>query len=227
MDDRKLPRIVDYSRSFFPIILIVFLLRSFVIEPFRIPSGSMLPNLHIGDFILVNKYTYGLRMPVTHEKLMSVGEPDRGDVMVFRYPVEPRLNFIKRVVALPGDELSYVNKRLSINGVEVTTKAADKFYPDNNTNHDYPLDQFLESIGGEGHLIVTDGNRGSRDLERVIVPEGHYFVLGDNRDHSNDSRYWRFVPEDHIVGKAFMIWFSWKGAEDGWVDWSRIGDHID
>ncbi len=227
MEPSKLPRIVEYSRSFFPIILIVFLLRSFVIEPFRIPSGSMLPNLHIGDFILVNKYTYGLRMPLVHEKFMELGNPERGDVMVFRYPIEPKLNFIKRVVALPGDELSYVNKRLSINGVDVTTAGAGKFVPDKNTNHRYPLDQFLEAIGDQDHLIVTDGNRGSRDLERVIVPEGHYFVLGDNRDHSNDSRYWRFVPEDHIVGKAFMIWFSWKGSEDGWVDWSRIGNAVD
>ena len=227
MDAPRLPRIVDYSRSFFPIILIVFLLRSFVIEPFRIPSGSMLPNLHIGDFILVNKYTYGLRIPVTHKKFVDFGSPNRGDVMVFRYPVEPSLNFIKRVVALPGDELSYVNKRLSINGVEVTTIATEEFYPDKNTNHAYPLDQFLETIGDEKHLVVTDGNRGSRDLERVVVPPGHYFVLGDNRDHSNDSRYWRFVPEDHIVGKAFMIWFSWKGSEDGWIDWDRIGNRID
>ncbi len=227
MDAPRLPRIVDYSRSFFPIILIVFLLRSFVMEPFRIPSGSMLPNLHVGDFILVNKYTYGLRVPVTHKKFKSLGSPDRGDVMVFRYPVDPNLNFIKRVVALPGDELSYVNKRLSINGVEVTTSSEDRFYPDKNTSHDYPLDQFLETIDTEKHLIVIDANRGSRDLERVIVPEGHYFVMGDNRDHSNDSRYWRFVPEDHIVGKAFMIWFSWKGSENGWIDWSRIGNPID
>ncbi len=224
---RKLPRIVDYSRSFFPIILIVFLLRSFVIEPFRIPSGSMLPNLHIGDFILVNKYVYGLRLPILHDKFVDFGSPERGDVMVFRYPIDPALNFIKRVVALPGDELSYVNKRLSINGVEVTTVATDPFLPDKNTNHSYPLDQYLEKIGNQDHLIVLDDNRGSRDLDRVIVPEGHYFVLGDNRDHSNDSRYWRFVPENHIVGKAFMIWFSWKGAKDGWVDWGRIGNNID
>ncbi|MCY4218666.1 MAG: signal peptidase I [Gammaproteobacteria bacterium] len=227
LESPKLPRIVDYSRSFFPIILIVFLLRSFVVEPFRIPSGSMLPNLHIGDFILVNKYVYGLRLPVIHNKIANFGSPDRGDVMVFRYPVDPKLNFIKRVVALPGDELSYVNKRLSINGVEVTTKTADQYFPDKNTNHSYPLDQFVEMIGSQDHRIITDNNRGSRDLERVIVPEGHFFVLGDNRDHSNDSRYWRFVPENHIVGKAFMIWFSWKGSEDGWVDWSRIGSSIE
>lgn len=227
MNPPRLPRIVDYARSFFPIILIVFLLRSFVVEPFRIPSGSMLPNLHIGDFILVNKYTYGLRLPVTHKKIADFGTPERGDVMVFRYPVEPKLNFIKRVVALPGDELSYIDKRLAINGVNVATEEADRYFPAKNTNHNYPLDQFMETIGEQSHLIVTDSNRGSRNLDRVIVPEGHFFVLGDNRDHSNDSRYWRFVPEDHIVGKAFMIWFSWKGFRDGWVDWSRIGDSVD
>ena len=223
----KVPRIVEYSRSFFPIILIVFILRSFVVEPFRIPSGSMLPNLHIGDFILVNKYTYGIRLPLSHAKVAGAGSPKRGDVMVFRYPVDPKLNFIKRVIGLPGDELSYIDKRLAINGVVVSMDADGMFDPQENTGHTYPLDQFVETVGDEHHRIVTDRFRNPRNLERVIVPEGHYFVMGDNRDHSNDSRYWRFVPEDHIVGRAFVIWFNWKGVDNGWIEWNRIGNAIE
>ena len=224
---RKQPILLEYARALFPVILIVFVLRSFIVEPFRIPSGSMLPSLYIGDFILVNKFTYGIRIPVINRKLLPVSSPDRGDVMVFRYPVNPKLNFIKRVVGLPGDTLSYTDKVLSINGVEVSAEEAGQFVFKQRKLSGKSADQFTEHIDQASHQILIDPSRRSRDLEKVTVPEGHYFVMGDNRDHSNDSRYWRFVPESHIVGKAFFIWFSWKSTSGGGVEWSRIGNMID
>lgn len=223
----KQPLLVEYARAFFPVILIVFVLRSFVVEPFRIPSGSMLPSLYIGDFILVNKFAYGVRLPILHNMILPVGSPERGDVMVFRYPVDPKLNFIKRVVGLPGDVLSYQNKQLSINDVPVSVKEDGEFILDQSKIRGRTVDRFIETIGPESHQIVIDRESGSRELTDVRVPEGHYFVMGDNRDHSNDSRYWRFVPESHVVGKAFYIWFSWKSNSGGGVEWSRIGNRID
>lgn len=223
----KQPLLVEYARAFFPVILIVFVLRSFIVEPFRIPSGSMLPSLYIGDFILVNKFSYGIRLPILHHMVFPVGDPKRGDVMVFRYPVDPKLNFIKRVVGLPGDVLSYRDKQLSINGVPVSAVENGEFILNQSGTRSRPVDQYTETIGAESHQIVVDQERSSRDLDEVRVPAGHYFVMGDNRDHSNDSRYWRFVPESHVVGKAFYIWFSWKSAAGGGVEWSRIGNRID
>ncbi len=225
--ETKQPILVEYARALFPVILIVFVLRSFIVEPFRIPSGSMLPTLYIGDFILVNKFQYGIRIPVVNKKIFPLGSPDRGDVMVFRYPVNPKLNFIKRVVGLPGDVLSYKDKKLSINGVEVSVEPDGEFAFNQQKMSGQIADQYRETIASESHTILIDKNRRSRDLESVTVPEGHYFVMGDNRDHSNDSRYWRFVPESHIVGRAFFIWFSWKSTTGGGVEWSRIGDFID
>ena len=225
--ENKQPILVEYARALFPVILIVFVLRSFIVEPFRIPSGSMLPTLYIGDFILVNKFQYGIRIPVINKKIIPLGTPDRGDVMVFRYPVNPKLNFIKRVVGLPGDVLSYKNKKLSINGVAVSVKSDGDFAFKQQKMNGQIADQYRESIAGESHTILIDKSRNSRNLESVTVPEGHYFVMGDNRDHSNDSRYWRFVPESHVVGRAFFIWFSWKSTTGGGVEWSRIGDFID
>ena len=147
--------------------------------------------------------------------------------MVFRYPVDPKLNFIKRVVGLPGDTLSYVNKTLKVNGVEVSTEADGEFVFNQKKLNGRKAEQFVETIGDQSHKILIDSKRRSRNLEKVVVPEGHYFVMGDNRDHSNDSRYWRFVPESHVVGKAFFIWFSWKSTTGGGVEWSRIGNMID
>jgi signal peptidase I len=220
------PVIVEYARALFPVILIVFVLRSFIVEPFRIPSGSMLPSLHIGDFILVNKFKYGIRLPVINRKILPMGSPDRGDVMVFKYPVNPELNFIKRVVGLPGDTLSYVDKQLSINGVPVQVEEDGEFEFKQAKLRGSSALQFTETIDESTHKILKDGSRKSRNLEQVIVPPGHYFVMGDNRDHSNDSRYWRFVPEANVVGKAFFIWFSWKSTSGGGVEWSRIGNII-
>jgi signal peptidase I len=224
----RMPLIVEYSKAFFPVILAVFLLRAFIVEPFRIPSGSMLPSLFIGDFILVSKSSYGIKLPVLKRQIAPIGSPERGDVMVFRFPKNPKTNFIKRVIGTPGDVVTYHNKRLSINGKPLPLEAFELV--------NWPTEEmrdrakvFLESIGEENHTIMID-NRGSSRSHQVTVPEGEYFVMGDNRDHSNDSRYWGFVPEEFIVGKAFFIWFSWDSGGDGVlgkINWSRIGSVIE
>ena len=219
------PLLVEYARALFPVVLVVFLLRSFVIEPFRIPSGSMLPSLHIGDFILVNKFSYGIRLPVINRKIISVGGPGRGDVMVFRYPKNPKLNFVKRVVGLPGDVIGYKDKKLFVNGEQVSRVADGAFHFGQLKLRGKSADRYLETIDDSAHAILIDRDRRGRDMQ-VTVPAGNYFVMGDNRDHSNDSRYWRFVPENNVVGRAFFIWFSWKGLSEGGVHWSRIGQII-
>ncbi len=226
----KNPWWVEYGASFFPVILIVFVLRSFLFEPFKIPSGSMIPTLEVGDFILVNKYTYGIRLPVINKKIIDNNLPQRGDVMVFRYPEDPSLDYIKRVVGLPGDQVAYQNKRLSINGQPVEIKKIDDY---RHPQKLYYSEQYLEKLGEVEHRILNDtdapafiadparfpfGDKCLYNQSGVVctVPAGHYFVLGDNRDNSRDSRFWGFVPEENIVGKAFFIWFNFS-------DPSRIG----
>ena len=217
---------VDYGRSLFPVIMIVFVLRSFIVEPFRIPSGSMLPTLHLGDFILVNKAAYGLRLPIVYKKFIPVGNPERGDVMVFRFPENPKINFIKRVVGLPGDHIRVVGRVLYINGEKIDQKLVD----DNHQTNDrgaYISNRYIEQLDEVTHdILVRRGGRGSKGFEGT-VPQGQYFVLGDNRDNSRDSRYWGFVPEQNLVGKAFFIWFAWDVVNGGGVNWSRIGGTID
>jgi signal peptidase I len=223
----KEPIAVEYARAFFPVILIVFLLRSFLVEPFRIPSGSMLPSLLIGDFILVNKFTYGIRLPVANVKVMDVAQPKRGDVMVFRFPGDPSVNYIKRVIGLPGDHIEYRNKKLFVNGKpeDQTDPRPVRLYGEG----DGEVSRVTEDLDGVNHdILLTDGPDTPFD---VVVPKGHYFVMGDNRDHSNDSRYWGFVPDKNLVGRAFLIWFSWdeqRPVEWFWqhVVWSRIGTTI-
>lgn len=224
--DAKDPILIEYSKAFFPVILIVFVLRSFVVEPFRIPSGSMLPSLHIGDFILVNKFVYGIRLPIIDEKIVSVSKPERGDVMVFRFPHDESINYIKRVVGLPGDQIEYKDKELIINGETVMQAPAGDEALKAIGNNKGSLNHFTEVLGEVNHSIFKDSNKPSTNM-RFSVPEGHYFVMGDNRDYSNDSRYWGFVPEDNIIGEAFFIWFSWESRNGGSVDWSRIGNSID
>lgn len=218
----KDPLIIEYSKAFFPVILIVFLLRSFVAEPFRIPSGSMLPTLNIGDFILVNKFSYGLRLPVVNAKVVQLSDPQRGDIMVFRFPHDDKMHFVKRVVGLPGDRIGYRDEVLYINGEAVEQVANGTYDFRNGFRRDVKVERLVEKLDGIEHDILIDRQRQSPNQE-VVVPEGHYFVMGDNRNYSNDSRFWGFVPDKNVVGEAFFIWFAWDAANGGGVNWSRIG----
>lgn len=228
MDERELilrePTVVEYAKSFFPVILAVLLLRSFLVEPFRIPSGSMMPTLLVGDFILVNKYAYGIRLPVLNRKVVDLGEPTRGDVMVFRFPKDPRVDYIKRVVGLPGDHIVYRNKTLTINGEKVAQIPGGTYIGEGSGLSMSGASVRREILGDVEHDILVVPRITGISVDR-IVPEGHYFVMGDNRDNSNDSRYWGFVPDQNLVGRAFMIWMNWDSAAGG-IAWDRIGDSI-
>ena len=221
---------LDWTAGLFPVIATVFFLRSFLFEPFKIPSGSMIPTLLVGDLILVNKFTYGVRLPVIHTKLTEGNAPQRGDVMVFRYPPQPNMDYIKRVVGVPGDEVAYLNKRLSVNGQPVPTTAVPDFFDEGAMRY---FKQYEEQLGAQPHRLLNNPEapafvQGASDfayrdhcrysVEGVVckVPSGHYFMMGDNRDNSLDSRYWGFVPDANIVGKAFFVWMNFG-------DLKRIG----
>ena len=221
---------LDWTAGLFPVIVVVFLLRSFLFEPFKIPSGSMIPTLRVGDLILVNKFHYGVRLPVINKKIIANNEPQRGDVMVFRYPPQPSLDYIKRVIGVPGDEVAYLNKRLTINGKPVEKATAPEFFDADVMRY---AKQYEEQLDGKTYSTLNDDERpafipGASDfphkdlcrysVEGVVckVPPGHYFMMGDNRDNSLDSRYWGFVPEANIVGKAFFVWMNFG-------DLGRIG----
>ena len=217
------PLLVDYARSFFPVFFIVLVLRSFLYEPFRIPSASMMPTLLIGDFILVNKFDYGIRLPVLDTKVIDIGKPRRGDVVVFRYPVDPSIPFIKRVIGVPGDHIVYKNKTLYINGVEVKETDDGTFYGAGASFVDHGLTQRLETLpNGVTHDILLYPFRSSMNVD-ITVPQGKYFVMGDNRDDSKDSRYWGFVPDENLIGHASLIWMNWD-IKNGGISWSRIGN---
>ncbi len=213
---------LDWTAGLFPVIIAVFFMRSFLFEPFKIPSGSMIPTLLVGDLILVNKFTYGLRLPVINTKITEGNKPQRGDVMVFRYPPKPSLDYIKRVVGVPGDTVAYLNKRLTINGKVQPTNTLPEFFDADAMRY---FKHFEETLGDKKHGLLNDDDRPafvpgadnfegregcSYTVEGVTckVPEGHYFMMGDNRDNSLDSRYWGFVPEKNIVGKAFFVWMN-------------------
>lgn len=219
--DAKEPLLIEYARSFFPVFLIVFLLRSFLFEPFRIPSGSLEPSLLTGDFILVNKFDYGIRLPIIGKKIISTGEPKRGDIMVFRWPADKSYDFIKRVIGLPGDTISYIDKELFING----QKISQENLPQNAAATAWDAIEKQEDIFGVKHDIYIIPNKESRNFYDIPVPEGMYFVMGDNRDASADSRYWGFVPDKNIVGKAVMVLLSWN-KESYRVRWSRSGQMV-
>ena len=220
----KDPVVVEYAKSFFPILLLVLLLRSFLFEPFRIPSGSMMPTLLEGDFIFVNKFAYGLRLPVLNSKIVEVGEPKRGDVVVFRLPSDPSVNYIKRVVGLPGDVIDYEqgSKQLTINGAPMPVELLGDYADD----PQYRLGR--ENLDGVEHsVLLMPGRLSLGGIYRV--PEGHYFVMGDNRDNSRDSRFEgvEFIPEERLVGKAVRIWMNWRNPSEGGPQWRRIGQGIE
>ncbi len=215
---------LDWTAGLFPVIIGVFILRSFLFEPFKIPSGSMIPTLLVGDLILVNKFHYGIRLPVLNTKLTQGTPPARGDVMVFRYPPKPSLDYIKRVVGVPGDEVAYLNKRLTINGKALETNALPEFFDEDAMRY---FKQFEEGLGDKKHRLLNDDARPAfvpgadefefksncrYSVEGVVckVPEGHYFMMGDNRDNSLDSRYWGFVPDKNVVGRAFFVWMNFS-----------------
>ena len=232
------PVVVEMAKSFFPVILVVFLLRSFLYEPFKIPSGSMVPTLLVGDFILVNKYTFGIRLPVINKKIIDINLPKNGDVMVFRYPENPSKDYIKRVVGIPGDTVEYKYKRLTVNGKVIPTEKSGIFTEVDEKMAMRQFDQFTEKLGDKPHSMMVDPREPVISLWRVRqfpykkncvyndegvtckVPDGHYFMMGDSRDNSDDGRYWGFVPEENIVGKAVLIWMNF-GA------FKRMGQSIE
>jgi len=217
----KEPLIVEYAHSFFPIVFIVLILRSFIAEPFRIPSGSMMPTLLVGDFILVNKFTYGIRLPVLFNKVIELNDPERGDIVVFRFPKDPTTDYIKRVVGLPGDRVAYYNKKLLINGKPAKQVSLGGYTGVGQGRDMTGANHIVENLGEVEHDILI--RQGTPSVEGVfVVPEGQYFVMGDNRDNSNDSRYWGTVPEENLVGKAFFIWMSWDWEDKG-IGFDRIG----
>ncbi|MYN42243.1 signal peptidase I [Duganella sp. FT109W] len=217
------PTWIEYSGSFFPVIALVFCLRSFLYEPFKIPSSSMVPTLLVGDLILVNKFTYGIRLPVLNKKIVQINDPQRGDVMVFKYPMDMSQDYIKRVIGVPGDKITYENKRLTVNGVEVKYTALDDYLEDEKLVYNK---QFEENLSGVSHRILNNAAAPTYNRDNVLpfphndactyryegftctVPAGNYFMMGDNRDNSADSRYWGFVPDKNIVGKAFFVWMN-------------------
>ena len=248
------PGTADYARSFFPVVVVVLALRAFVFEPFRIPSDSMMPTLLDGDFIIVNKYAYGLRLPVLNKKFVAIGEPGRGDVVVFRYPPNPQVNYIKRLVGLPGDHVQVRDDKLIVNGVPVATTDRGLFddgcyqglhlaEEQLGTHHHQimfcptPGDISVEPLPGcdrhqltRGYVCVEPQGPGlpdRNDFSEITVPPGHYFMIGDNRDNSADGRVWGFVPEENLVGKATRIWLNFDLQRTRWVKWNRIGMRIE
>jgi signal peptidase I len=246
------PSTVDYARSFFPVALIVLVLRSFIFEPFRIPSDSMMPTLLDGDFIIVNKFAYGLRLPVADRKFVSIGEPERGDVVVFRYPRDPSVNYIKRLVGLPGDHVEVESDRIVVNGKPVPFTVTSRYNDGCYVNMQLALEQLgahahqslvcpvplevtPEPLAGCSRKEVRGYLCGDRAVEATLgesrkfvadVPAGMYFMMGDNRDNSEDGRVWGFVPEDNLVGKATRIWFNWDLQRSGGPVWGRVGAAI-
>ena len=220
-DSNNEPAIVEFARFIFPVVLIVFILRGFIAEPFRIPSGSMLPTLEVGDFILVSKFNYGVRLPVINKKIIDLAIPEKGDVIVFRYPENPSIDYIKRVIGVPGDEIGYYNKILYING-----KMAEQ-----QPKGDYPVGFYNFKRSGEklptspelNHDILVSDLQAASDFV-LVVPDKSYFVMGDNRDNSRDSRVWGFVPDENLVGRAFFVWMSWEWGH--WPKWHRVGTVI-
>jgi signal peptidase I len=220
------PIAVDYAKSFFPVLLLVLAIRSFLFEPFRIPSESMMPTLLTGDFIFVNKFAYGLRLPVINTRIVEIGEPQRGDVIVFRLPADTSVNYVKRVVGLPGDVVKYDpgNKEITVNGERIPIERDGSYDGDPNITLGF------EQLGERRHRVLLMRNRSPSRGGTYEVPAGHYFVMGDNRDDSEDGRYLDevgYIPEENIVGRAARVWLSWRWPSQGGPRWNRIGEGIE
>lgn len=227
-EGQKEPMIVEYARSFFPVLLLVLVIRSFLVQPYRVPTSSLAPTVLPGDFIAVKQYAYGLRLPVLNTKILNIGEPQRGQIFLFRYPPNPSVTFVKRVIGIPGDHIEYRNKILYINGKEADQKLLEHtHYVDENGLY-YTENLLEEDLDGVKHKIFVQPAGGETQDIDVIVPPGHYFAMGDNRDNSGDSRTWGFVPEENLIGEAFWIFMSWDSNANGWdkVRWHRIGEKV-
>ncbi|KTD25864.1 MULTISPECIES: signal peptidase I [Legionella] len=219
--EQKPGKIIEYSRSFFPVFFLVLLLRSFLIEPFRIPSGSLEPTLLVGDFLAVNKFAYGFRIPVWEKKIIPVSNPKTGEIVVFRWPPDPSYDYIKRVIGIPGDKISYHNKVLTINGKEMKQTFIEYTIDESSGK---AVAKYKEDLNGVMHDIYVRPDAPAEDFE-IEVPPGQYFMMGDNRDDSADSRYWGFTADKYLRGRAFIVWMSWNGKTDS-IRWSRIGKLI-
>lgn len=221
----KEPIVFEIAKALFPIIVAVLILRSFLVEPFKIPSGSMMPTLLVGDFILVNKYAYGLRLPVTNTKILDIGHPQRGDVVVFRYPRDPSVDYIKRVIGLPGDTIRYHDKQLYVNGKAITAERKGTYMGTCGGVTSSGNTHLEEDLDGVHHSILMDFSKSPVFETERVIKDGEYFVMGDNRDNSNDSRRWGTVPEENLVGRAFMVWMN-ADYENSCYNFSRIGNGI-
>lgn len=217
----KQPKIIEFSRSFFPALLIVWIIRSFIIQPYRVPTGSLEPTVMPGDFIAVKQYSYGLHLPVINIKILNIGEPKRGDIALFYYPEDTRVRFVKRVVGLPGDHIEYKNKILTINGKTMDQEFQGTTLSDEPGQIPTIVVHLKEQLNGIKHDIYVRPNAGMNQDIDVVVPKGHYYMMGDNRDSSLDSRIWGFVPEENLIGQAFGVWMSWNSNQKK-VRWNRI-----
>lgn len=219
----EVPAIIDYSRSLFPVLLIVLIIRSFLFQPYRVPTGSLEPTVLPNDFLLVTQYSYGLRWPVINKQFLSTGKPKVGDIAVFRFPLNPKVDFVKRVVGVPGDQIEYINKVLYLNGKEATQTIVGPGI-DIEDNKNIPVTVKKEDLNGVEHEILVNNNTYSQDFS-VTVPDGYYFMMGDNRDSSYDSRDWGFVPEENLVGKGLYVLISWN-SETHRPRWDRFGNKL-
>lgn len=217
----KITNVIEYIGSFFPVFFIVLIIRSFIVEPFRIPSGSMIPTLEIGDFIAVNKFVYGIKLPINSYKILEIDDPKRGDVAVFKFPLDPKTPFIKRIIGLPGDTVLYSDKKLFINGEAVAYANKGTYMGQKSMRNYTGFTEYSEKLSSTDNRILVNPEQLSANLE-FKVPVGQYFVLGDNRDNSRDSRFWGFVPEQNLMGKAFFIWMNW----DRGINFDRVGKKI-
>ena len=219
---QRLPFLIDNARALFPLLLIVLLFRSFLAQSFWVPSESLEPTLMPGDFLIVNQFTYGLRIPVWDKKIWSKGSPQRGDIVVFHWPVNPQIDLVKRVVGVPGDKVSYIDKVIYINGVAAQQRLISNEVVTDNTENKFTLKKYEENLSGKKHAIYLRSDRPTQNFYNLTVPDGMYFMMGDNRDDSDDSRFWGFMPEKNIIGKAEFVWMSWQHEQFA-INWQRIG----